>query len=284
MTAVPRFAGAIALLLASAAPAAAQRWRAMEVSRQLRDTAEYQVRVEYGAGRFDLRPTSEPVLYAMQLRYDEDRGRPVHQLDADQRSLTLGITNGSVRLSRSMGRDSEGEMRLGLSRLVPMQLTVDLGATRARLDLGGLSLRELRLETGASDTKVDFSEPNASTMKSLSVQVGAAGLELTNLGNANASNLSVNGGVGSVTLDFGGRWTQDMTVDADLALGKLHLRVPRDVGIRLEVQRVLASLDHDGLEKRGNAYVSDNWERAPFRLRVRAQTVFGGIEIERVAP
>lgn len=284
MTGARSLFGAAALLLFGAAPAAAQRWRSMEVSRQLRDSAEYHVRVEYGAGRFDLRSTTEPVLYTMQLKYDEDRGRPVHELGADQRSLTLGLTNSSIRLSRSMGKESEGEMRLGLSKSVPMELTVNLGATRARLDLGGLALRELRLETGASDTKLDFSEPNTTTMKVLSVQVGAAGIELSNIGNANVSSVRVNGGVGSVSLDFGGRWTQDMAVDADLALGKLYLRIPRDVGVRLEAKRVLASLDHNGLEKRGNAYVSDNWDRAPFRLRVRAQTVFGGIEIDHSTP
>ena len=272
--------GAAALMLVAFAPATAQRWRSMEVSRQLRDSAEYRVRVEYGAGRFDLRATNEPVLYAMQLKYDEDRGRPVHQLDADQRALTLGVSSSSIHLSRNMGRESGGEMRVGLSRAIPMQLSVDRGATQARMDLGGLALQELRIETGASDTKVDFSEPNTTSMKMLSVQVGAAGIELQNLGNANASNVKVNGGVGSVRLDFGGRWTQDMVVDAELALGKLYLRVPRDVGVRLEVQRVLASLDHNGLEKRGDAYVSQNWDRAQFRLRVRAHTVFGGIEVD----
>jgi hypothetical protein len=284
MTGARRSLVRAAVLLGFAAPASAQSWRTMEVSRQLRDTAEYQVRVEYGAGRFDLRATNEPLLYTMQLKYDEDRARPLHRFDAGERVLSVGLTDGSIRLARNMGRQADGEMRLALSRSVPMNLSLDLGATKARLDLGGLALRDLHVQSGASETKLDFSEPNTVSMKNISIEVGAAGIELLNLGNANASNLRVNGGVGSVTLDFGGRWAQDMAVDAELALGKLHLRVPRDVGVRLEVQRVLASLDHGGMEKRGNAYVSDNWDKAPYRLRIRAQTVFGGIDIDRSSP
>jgi predicted membrane protein len=84
-----------------------------------------------------------------------------------------------------------------------------------------------------------------------------------------------------VELDFGGQWTQDMSVDADLALGKLTLHVPRDVGVRVEVQKFLASFDQQGLVKRGDAYYSDNWDQAKYRLRLRAQTTFGGIELDR---
>ena len=47
--------------------------------------------------------------------------------------------------------------------------------------------------------------------------------------------------MGVVDLDFGGTWTQDMSVSARLAIGKLILRVPPDVGVRLEVQRAFDS-------------------------------------------
>ena len=102
------------------------------------------------------------------------------------------------------------------------------------------------------------------------------------MGNANAESVHVQGGVGSVDLDFGGQWSRDMTVDVDLTLGKLTLHVPRDVGVRLEVQKFLASFDQQGLQKRDDAYFSENWDRAKYHLRLRAQTTFGGIELERV--
>ena len=260
--------------------ASAQSWRTLEVSRQLRDTSAYRVRVDYGAGRFDLRASNEPVLYSMKLRYDENNGRPLHAYDADRHALKLGIESGSFS---SMKRENQGELRLALARSVPLDLDLDLGATKARIDLGGLSLSRIHLGSGASETELDFSEPNPLRMRAVEIEVGAAALNVRNLGNSNAALVRVHGGVGSVTLDFGGTWAQDMTVDTDLALGKLHLRVPHDVGVRVEVDRVLASFDHSGLVKRDGAYYSSNWDSATYRLRIRSQTVFGSIDVDQTA-
>ena len=38
-----------------------------------------------------------------------------------------------------------------------------------------------------------------------------------------------------------------------------------------------------GLVKRGDAWYSDNWESARYKLRVRAETFFGKIELQRSA-
>jgi hypothetical protein len=279
---VSRLVPALAVLSTPLYALPAQTWRTVESTRGLRDSVKHAVRVHYGAGRIDVGSTNAPVLYTMTLRYDESTTTPVHRYDADAHALTLGIEGGdSPRFNRNMGDKSKGEMRLALSRAVPIDLGLELGATKASLDLGGLNLLGLRLDSGASETVLDFSTPNLARMRSLEVDVGAASFEARNLANANASLIHVEGGVGSVDLDFGGQWSQDMAVDADLALGKLTIHVPRDVGVRVEVEKFLASFDEQGLVKRGDAYYSDNWDRAKYHLRLRAQTTFGGIELDR---
>ena len=269
------------LLTFPIAPIAAQSWRTVESSRQLHDSVAQRVRVHYGAGRFDVSATSAPVLYTMTLRYDEATMTPLHRYDPAAHLLELGIEGESKHFNRSSNDEGKGQMRLVLSRSVPLDLDMELGATKAMLDLGGLQLQRLKLQSGASETVLDFSSPNATRMDVLDVDVGAASLEARNLGNANASTIRVHGGVGGVDLDFGGQWTQDANVDVELALGKLTLHVPRDVGVRLEVEKFLASFDQQGLQKRGDAYFSDNWDRAKYRVRVRASTTFGGIEVDR---
>ena len=275
-----------ALVLAAALGAAwqsasAQSWRTVESARQLRDSGEHRVRVRYGAGRIDVAATSSPVLYAMTLRYDESTSTPLHSYDSTARLLTVGVDGQSDHFSRNVGERSRGEMRLSLSRSVPVDLSLSLGATKATLDLGGLDITALELESGASETVVDFSSPNQGRMRMLAVDVGAASFEARNLANANAAKVRVHGGVGGVELDFGGQWQQDMDVNVDLALGKLTLHVPRDVGVRVEVEKFLASFDEQGLVKRGDAYYSDNWDGAKYHLRLHAKTTFGGIELDR---
>ena len=90
-------------------------------------------------------------------------------------------------------------------------------------------------------------------------------------------------GVGDVDLDFGGAWNQDVALSVQVALGSVRLHVPRDVGVRLEVDRLLASVDAGDLEKRGDAYYSDNWDRATRRLRITSKTTFGSLRFDRNA-
>lgn len=261
--------------------ASSQSWRTVESTRQLRDSAEHHVRVQYGAGRVEIGATNAPVLYSMTLRYDEASSTPLHSYDPAAHALTLGVNGETDRFSRGGDDKNKGEMRLSLSRLVPLDLDLELGATKATLDLGGLNVLALQLESGASETVVDFSSPNQGRMRAMTVDVGAASFEARNLGNANAASMRVHGGVGSVELDFGGQWSQDMAVDVNLALGKLTMHVPHDVAVRVEVEKFLASFDQQGLQKRADGYYSENWDRAKYHLRVHAETTFGGIELDR---
>lgn len=269
------------LVLVAAEAAGAQTWRTMEVSRQLRDTTEHRVRVQYAAGRFSMQPTNDPVLFSMHLRYDEERMHPVHEYHPESRRVVLGV-DGEGRWTRYRRDREHTELRLSLSNALPLDLELHLGAAEARVDAGGLALTRLRVETGAADVVLDFSTPNRTEMRRLDLRLGAASFVLTNIGNANVSAITVEGGVGSVDLDFGGGALQrDVSVDANVALGKLTLHLPEDVGVRVQVRKVLASFEHRGLVRRGDAYYSENWDDARVRMRVDAQTVFGAVEIDR---
>jgi hypothetical protein len=271
----------LACAIAPLSTGTAQHWRTLDASRQLRDSGAHEVRVRFGAGRLQVQPSTEPVLYSMSLRYDEDNGRPVYEYDANRRRLTVGLTDQSFKFVRHGRESMSSDLRLALSPNVPMDLELDVGAAHAQMDLGGLAVRDARIRIGASASVLDFSAPNKAHLRSLDIDVGAASFLARNLGNANASEMQVRSGIGSVTLDFSGEWTDDLTLDADVAFGKLEIRVPSNVGVRVDVHRVLASFDHHGLVKRGGAYYSENWDRAAHKLRVRAATTLGAIEVHQ---
>ena len=258
------------------------RWRSLDVSRQLRDSAPQRIKVQYGAGRVDVQGTDAALLYGMHLRYDEQRTAPLYRYDAEQRSAVLGLESRPVgtRVSSS-GRSESGELRLLLPRAVPLDLDLQFGGAEASLQLGGLALQSVRLECGATDAKLDFGTPNRDHMRELVVDVGAASFTALHLGNANADQIRVRGGMGVVDLDFSGSWQRDLSVVTRVGIGKTTLRVPDDVGVRLEIERVAAGFDHEGLIKRGDAWYSRNWDTAPRKLRIRAETVFGALELQR---
>lgn len=270
-----------ALAFALPAGLGAQQWRTVDVSRQLRDSSVHDVRIRYGAGSLAVGPTDDPVLFAMHMRYDEESVTPIHEYDPEERSLTLGMSDASIRLARSSRGDSHGELRVALSPRVPMTLDLDVGAAAAILDLGGLALREVKLETGASDSKVRFATPNPTRMRMFRISAGAASLDVSGLANANVDEVRVSGGVGSVVLDFGGPIMRDVDLETEMALGTVTVRVPRDAGVRVQLSRFIAGFDHFGLEKRGDAWYSDNWDRAAHRVTISAKTVFGSVSVVR---
>jgi hypothetical protein len=62
-------------------------------------------------------------------------------------------------------------------------------------------------------------------------------------------------------------------------LGALELRIPEDLGVRLEKDGFLVSLDSEGLVKRGNAYYSLDWEDVDRRVMIDLDAAFRGIKV-----
>lgn len=273
---------ALLLALALRAPrdANAQELRSLDVARQLHDSSALQIRVRYAAGKLTLRAADAPVLYRMQLSYLPSAVRPLHSYAPATRTLRVGVEKRGMRVP---GGDRGGDMQLDLARAVPIDLDLELGAVDADLDLSGLRVGQLHVESGASEAELRFATPNAERMRSLDLQVGAASLRASGLANANAPEIRVQAGVGGVELDFDGTWTQSVDLNVRVALGGVIIRVPRDVGVRVEAQKFLASFDSQGLVKRGNAYFSENWESATHRLSVRSHTTFGSLRVERTS-
>lgn len=272
------FALFLAMLLALLLPtgAGAQTWRTVTTSRQTAGEDFVKVDVRYGAGRLSVGPAEGGVLYRMHLRYDEEVFEPVAEYERDH--LRLGVDNigRGIRIGRSR---SSGELDLRLARDVPMELDIEFGAARADVDLGGLSLTDLELTTGASESRVEFSEPNPVSMRRATFEVGAADFAARHLGNLNAEEISVDAGVGNVVLDFTGEWRQDSDVTVDMGLGALELRVPRGLGIRINRDTFLTSFDSEGLVKRGDSYYSLDWEDAEFTVTVDVNAAFGSVEV-----
>ena len=88
--------------------------------------------------------------------------------------------------------------------------------------------------------------------------------------------------VGGVDLDLSGAWVSDMELSLDVAVGGVTLRVPRDLGVRLRLDKVLASFDDDGFVRDGDSYYSASWERAPHKVTIDASTVLGSVEVDWV--
>ena len=275
--------GALTALLSFAAPLSAQSWRTLTSARQLHGERDLNVEIRYGAGRFSLTPGNEGELYRMEMRYDEDKFSPVREYDADARTLRLGVRSREgqgVRVSLGDRRNEPPpNLDISLSPDIAMALDLELGAVMADIDLGGLAIRRAHLETGASQTHLRFGEPNPVPCEVLEIQAGAAEFHATGLANANCSRITFSGGVGEMNLDFGGTWRRSQSASIEVGLGALNLRLPRDVGVSVKLNRFLASFDSAGFTRRGNTWYSANYDSARYRLTLDINASLGGIDV-----
>ena len=163
-----------------------------------------------------------------------------------------------------------------------LDLAVNLGAVDADVELGGLRLASLDLQTGASRTVVRFSQPNATRCRSAELTAGAAEVSVVGLGNSRCDRIVFEGGMGSVTLDFGGAWTSSAQVSVRMAMGELTLRLPRRLGVRITMDKFLSSFEPAGLVRQGNSFTTPGYDRADRTLDLEVTTAVGGVRVEWV--
>lgn len=275
-------AGAALALLALALPgvARAQALRHYTTTRQFHGEAQLDATVEFAGGTLRLGAGKPGTLYAMALTYDPSRSQPVASWDSGQPAVRLGLSsldNGAVGVGGQGPRQS-GEFTF--SPQADLALALRTGAAESRVDLGGLRIASLVVETGASRTVVSFSKPNPMRCREARFAAGAAELRVTGLGQSRCDSVSFQGGVGSVVLDFSGTWRGRTALEATLAVGGLTLRIPREVGVVLTTEKFLTTFQPAGFTREGNRYTSTNYDTADHFLDVSLTTSLGGVTVE----
>ena len=259
--------------------AEAQTWRNLTSSRQLWDTEPMAVQINYGAGELTVAPTeSEGLLYRMEMRYDEERVAPVAEFDSASRQLKLGLRKREDRGGR--GDFSDARADIHLTDQAPIDLMLRFGAGKATIDLGGLRIERLQIETGASETELKISSANPIRARDVEMKAGAAEFRVEGLGNLRAERIMFQGGVGSTTLDFSGAWERDATARVQMGMGSVVLRFPRSLAVQINRNALLTSFNATGFTRRDGSFYSDNWGTAEQRLTLDLDAAFGSVSVE----
>jgi hypothetical protein len=269
------------ILMLPAVDAGAQSMRPFSTYRQWHGEPRLAARLEYAAGELRLGAGRPDELYRMDVSYDEDRFLPVSDFDASGGAVTLGVTAegaGGIRvISRNQLKQTAA---VAFSPSSDLALQVELGAVVGDLDLGGLRVTDLDLSAGASRATVRFSKPNGTRCRMASLKAGAAELAVSGLGNSRCDRIAFEGGVGKVTLDFGGAWTSNSQVDVTMALGEVTLRLPREIGVSVTLDKFLTKFEPVGLERHGRSYRSVGYDQAPRHLDIAVSTAAGSVNVE----
>ena len=209
---------------------------------------ETRLSLSFGAGELKLSPGAKDLVEGIAVYNVEDLKPEVIEDGADVR-----IKQGNFKaLPPFEGMKNEWDLQLGRA---PMDLVIEAGAYEGTFDLGGLSLKSLNVNDGASKVNLSFSAPNLIEMSQFTYTTGASDIRLEGLANANFKTLVFNCGAGDFTLDFSGDLQRDATVSIDSGLSDLTLIIPQGVNAVVTIDSALADIDFDqGWSQNGKVY------------------------------
>jgi hypothetical protein len=201
------------------------------------ESDETRLAISFGAGELKLSPGAKSLVDGTAI-YNVDDFKPEVVENGDRIEIKQGNLNSIPPLE---DLHNEWDLRLGSA---PMDLVISAGAYEGTLELGGLALRSLEINDGASNVDVKFSEPNPVDMSILRYATGASDVTLTGLANANFSTLTFSGGAGNYTLDFSGDLQRDAVVTIDSGFGNVTLIVPEGLNAKVNVEGAAVNVNH----------------------------------------
>lgn len=239
--------------------------------------------VRFDIGSLEITGERSPdSLYSYDMEYDKASFTPDVRYDT-----ALNGTEGRlfVRLENTRKNEIHAQrlnnrLRLALGNSIPLKLRINAGVGDARLSLSGLKISSLDFEAGVGEARVAAYEPNSVPCEHLRLKNGVGRLEATGLGNLNFKELTFDGGVGGALLDFTGEWKRDADIRIQVGVGGVSVRVPRNIGVKVEsAKNFLSGLHLEGFKEQDSFYYSENYDKAVIRVSIYVTTGIGGIRI-----
>lgn len=200
---------------------------------------------------------------------------------AERRAAVFG-TGAVADVARRFGlMSATPELTLYLGTARPFTLTLEAGASENHSELGALPITRLEMSHGAGTSYVNFSAPNPTVMTQLKLGVGAGRTEVRKLSNANFEHMSVEGGVATYVLDFGGDVRRTAEVNLATAKGSIEMRIPTALAVEVTSENLRGQpLVDAGFTKQGSRWVSKPViDGKPPVLRIRSSMVLGQLSL-----
>lgn len=236
-----------------------------------------ELEIAFGAGELNINPGASGNLVEGTAKYNVEKFKPNYTINGRQVKLQQGEGKLTFDGIPSFDENVRNTWDIELAD-VPMELTINAGATQTEIELGGLSLEALTVSQGASDFELGFSEPNQTSMSEFRFNAGASSARLTGLANSRAEEITFRGGAGSYTLEFTGELEEDIYVSIEAGVGSVTVIVPEGVAAEASLDGALANVDYSGdWERSGGNYETSG--SGP-RITIKATMAAGELQLQ----
>ena len=241
-----------------------------------------EVTVELGLAEFTLKSGDPKTLAQFDAIYDARFTQPSFSVERNGDRAYVLIETRDVKKWKHKDEDrQEAEYRVYLSPDPEIDLKCEVGLGDNELDLTGLKINRLNLESGLAETDIIVANPNAIRTKEVSIESGLGELNTDHLGNLKFDRLSLEGGLGSCDLDLRG-FEGDAEVVISVGMGDCNLILPESVGVRLVYEEsFMSSVDTRGFMKiDDDRYESKDYDSKDSHLLIELEVGMGSVDIE----
>lgn len=197
----------------------------------------------------------------------------------DVESVRVEILFGAGDLKVTSGAEKlmEADFSYNVAKLKPIveyssgNLVVRHPETRSFLDFK--DLQDFRNEW---DLRLNDQVP-----MNLRVDVGA-GTSNLDLSGLSLTGLKVVLGAGDYTIDLSGDWQHDLAVAIDAGAAAIRILVPKEVGVRVDVEAGPHTIEAIGLSRDGGVYTNAAYGKADVTLQIDLTAGIGTIILEEV--
>lgn len=171
-------------------------------------------------------------------------------------------------------------MDLTLGRSKPFGLILEGGLLESQVDLSGLPLTRLEVKAGKGYQEILFNAPNPERMQTLNIRAGTARLEVRGLGNANFTDLIIDGGQADCLLDFSGALRYPAQAKITIPEGSLEIHVPTDMPARLRIETFGTMNIGEGFKRKSGALLNQAAQTGqPPILNIQAMVLAGSVQL-----
>lgn len=193
-------------------------------------------------GKFIITPTGEGLVDGS-IKYNVEQWEP--EFIRNDHYFEIRQVN-PLRLTGIPLGDTENTWELALSDALPLDLTIEGGASDNDFDLTGLQLTRLKIIQGASETVIRFDSPNPAVITDFAFTTGASSAKIFGLGHANIQRMTMSAGAGDYTLDFAGTLMQDAVVDIKAGVSSVTIIIPAGMRAVVNNQGTVSNVNSQG--------------------------------------
>lgn len=120
---------------------------------------------------------------------------------------------------------------------------------------------------------------NTKPIWEMDIKIGAGDLKF-DLSKYKIEEINVETGAASIDLKLGDNQDR-LDVDVSSGVAKVRLNIPESVGCRIKMNGILNTKDFEGFSKKGDYYLTSNYESSKKKIEVKMSSAMSSLEIDR---